>query len=110
MEQITRALKGRGHRAFIAHVADHRLAMQAGDVDTRGVCPHQHTHMQAALDQGAGDGGTNEPGCSRHKRNITHVICAPRNAARPSTLCQYKSAGTPSTISRARLRSDTATP
>ena len=71
---------------------------------------HQHAHAIAARRERARDGRADEAGRAGDEDGVAHGSRSLRAARRPSSACQSSSTGTPMTISRARLSSDTARP
>ena len=56
VEQVSHVLQGRLERAAVGQVADHHLAVEAGEIVARAGRANQRAHAHAALDQGAHDG------------------------------------------------------
>ena len=88
MEQIARAFQRLAHGADIAHVAAHDVHIQARDIGARRGRPHQHAHLEAAIERLARNRRADKTRCARDQDSVAHDAAPPRNAARASMLCQ----------------------
>ncbi len=109
VEDVAHAVHRRDHRRTVAHVALRDLEFLALDVGADAGRTHQHADPVAAARQGARDGGADKSRRAGDQDLVAHQP-APPSARRPSKACQASSTGTPITMSRARLSSETARP
>src|SRR5438876_8931152 len=111
MEDMAHTVHGLCHRLHVAHVAHDDAAIDAFDILPRTGFAHEHAHIIAARHKRTGHGRSDKARRTGDENAVAHHPSAALvRARRPSITCQARSTGTPMTMSRARRKSDTASP